>query len=170
MLKNNENRMIEQARLKLLLMLMLKDIPELDVKVKGGHGKDNNQMYYWIKCNYSGHEFWITFFGNWYDAEFDMCHNNIDTVMFAHAKPGTGRTSASRLYSKNTASKSLEWANPLEYLENKDCMYYITSKDILESDKLAEDVIGAFALFILTHTDEFFIDWMRSLKFNKETE
>ena len=30
--------------------------------------------------------------------------------------------------------------------------------------------IGAFALFILTHTDEFFIDWMRSLKLNKETE
>ncbi len=49
-------------------------------------------------------------------------------------------------------------------------MYYITSKDILGSDELAEDVIGAFALFILTHTDEFFIDWMRSLKINKENE
>ena len=63
-----------------------------------------------------------------------------------------------------------EWANPLEYLENKEGMYYITSKDILGSDELAEDVIGAFALFILTHTDEFFIDWMRSLKINKENE
>ena len=170
MLKNNENEMIEQARLKLLMMLMHKDIPGLEMKIRTSHNKNKNQIYCWIMCNYSGHEFWITFFEKWYDAEFYMNHINTDNIMFTHVKPGAGKITSRQLFSKKNKSDDLEWANPLEYLENKDGMYYITSKDILESDKLAEDVIGAFALFILTHTDEFFIDWMRSLKINKETE
>lgn len=152
-MKNKDNDTIEQARLKLLLMLMHKDIPGLEMKIRTSRDKNKDQTLYRIVCNYSGHEFWITFFDKWHDAEFDMDHITADTIMFAHIK-----------------LDAPEWANPLEYLENKEGMYYITSKDILGSDELAEDVIGAFALFILTHTDEFFIDWMRSLKINKENE
>ena len=44
-MKNKDNDTIEQARLKLLLMLMHKDIPGLEMKIRTSHNKNKNQIY-----------------------------------------------------------------------------------------------------------------------------